>query len=63
MAKWTDVTQSGYDKAMDVMKHDTYMYSTGKRLIEVQGQIEDYDDMPLDFKHGVMTAVYDMFRC
>ena len=58
-ASWQD----GYDKAMELMNYDTYMYDSTKRIFELMDKDPDYADSDNDYRRGLAAAVYDMFRC
>ena len=53
----------GYDKAYELMRGDTYMYDSTRRLFEVAAKYSPYEHETLEFKHGFVSCVYDLFRC
>ena len=59
----TDSYQQGYDKAMELMNYDTYMYDSSRRIYELSKQDPNYIDSDLDYKKGFASAVYMMHRC
>ena len=55
--------QEGYDKAMELMNYDTYMYDSTRRIFELMKKDPDYESADNDYRGGFAAAVYDMFRC
>lgn len=53
----------GYNKAVELMRGDTYMYDSSRRIYELQKLDPHYESQSDDYKRGFMQAVYDYFRC
>lgn len=55
--------QDGYNKAMELMNYDTYMYDSSKRLYELSKKDLDYAFSDNNYRSGFAQAVYKMHRC
>lgn len=55
--------ERGYNEAMRLMKNNTYMYDSTRRLFEVSKLSLEYENETQEYKRGFVSAVYDMFRC
>ena len=59
----TDAYQRGYDKAMELMNYDTYMYDSSRRIYELSKKDPEYETAGTEYRGGFAAAVYNMFRC
>ena len=54
---------AGYNKAMELMHYDTYMYDSSRRIYELAQLDPTYANADNDYRGGFAGAVYEMHRC